>query len=342
MRHLVWTTSVLALSLALGCGDADSGDTKDEATGGDNDPTASIVYPDSLCGDDGCVANIDEAKTCDPNSSDAKLADCDAWRINGTFSLRAAKIDNDAKRGTPEALKRMADDSCPPNMKTPDGKEKHCCERVTEQAEKPGFMLTGINLTDPPTFRGGAVGTTNKEAIETDRYNWIMELSSNKPGKIQIKSGLGLQNEDGSFAFAEGPFMLGGEMWNEKGEWDPHVVDGVLGEDGSLSYAGQYVPEGRYFQLPLWGVGYGFTMMVLSMTGIEMTIKLDKDMLCAGYLKGYREFDQIGEIKAYLPLEPLRKVLLHFEADDVGTGLCQITAQVPAGDCDRPVKDWGK
>lgn len=337
MRHLIWTTSALALATtlgALGCGDSG---------GGDSEPnTDAIVYPDSLCGDDGCVANIDTAKTCDPNASEADLGDCNAWRIDGSFSLSAIKIDESAARGAPPPPMPMDKDNCPPNTQTPDGKTVHCCERITVQADKPAFMLTGIDLTAPPTFKGGSVGTTNKDAIETDRYNWIMELSSDQPGKLQITSGLGLQNKDGSFAFARGPFTLGGVMWNKKGEWDPHVVDGILEEDGTLKYAGQYMPKGRYFQLPLWGVGYGFTMMVLSMTGIEMSIKLDSAKLCGGYLTGYRDFDKIGEIKAYLPLEPLRKVVLHFEAGDSGASICQITAQVRPGDCDKPVEDWGK
>lgn len=334
MRHLVFSSLLLALSGLFGCGDSA---TEEPAA-----DTSGIVYPDALCTADECVANADAAGTCDPNASDSAVDDCTAWRINGTFSLSAVKIDQNAKRGQPPKPERSGEDACPPNSKTPDGKTEHCCERVAEQAAAPGFMLTGITLLDPPVFRLDQVSSTNKMAIEEDRYNWIMQLSSDQPGDIVIKSGLGLQNEDGSFAFAEGPFELGGKMWNQNGEWDPHEVPGVLEADGTLKYAEQYIPEGRFFQLPLWGAEYKFTMMVLSMTGIEMQVKLSDDKLCAGYLTGNKAFNQIGQIKAYLPLEPLREVQLHFTEEGEGIGLCQLTASVDPGECSKPVAEWGK
>ncbi len=353
MRYLVCKTSVFALlaalgSGALGCGDSGSDDSVatpdgDERDGG-NSNTSTIVYPDALCDNTGCVANTEEPGHCDPNASDTELADCNAWRINGSFSLSAIKIDASAKRGRPPAPRHTDDEACPPNSITPKGKAdgEHCCERVSEQSSMPAFMLSGISLRDPPVFGLSTVSNTNKTAIEEDRYNWIMQLSSDQPGPVMITSGLGLQNEDGSFAFAEGPFELGGEMWNTKGEWDPHLVPGVLGADGRLSYESQYRPQGRLFQLPLWGTGYEFTMMVLSMDGIEMTIKLSDDKLCGGYLTGHKTFDSIGMIKSYLPLEPLRDVVLHFKKGDSGTGLCPLTAGVEPADCKKPVAEWGK
>ncbi len=251
---------MLTAALMGACGDSGSGDGEGNSGGNDSDagPASSkIVYPDSLCDGAGCIANSDTKGHCDPNSSDSNLDDCNAWRINGTFSLSAVKVDATAKRGKPPAPQRSDDDACPPNSVTPDGKEgkDHCCQRVDVQSDKPAFMLTGIQLFDPPVFGLAQVSTTNKNAIEDDRYNWIMQLSSDQPGPVMITSGLGLQNEDGSFAFAEGPFELGGKTWNMKGEWDPHLVPGMLAEDGTLSYAAQYRPEGRYFQLPLWGAG---------------------------------------------------------------------------------------
>ncbi len=351
MRHLVWTLSMFAWALAPGaCGDSDVGGSDPSGKGGAGGSagagtgggTSSIVYPDSSCTDSTCVANSDHAGTCDSNASDPMLDDCNAWRINGSFSLTAVKIDETAKRGTPPPLSPSDDDACPPNSVTPAGKTEHCCERVLTQSDKPAFMLTGVTLRDPPVFGLTQVSSTNKTAIEEDRYNWIMQLSSDQPGDVMIKSGLGLRNEDGSFAFARGAFELGGETWNQGGEWDPHAVPGVLGADGSLRYRGQYMPAGRYFQLPLWGVGYDFTMMVLSMTGIEMAIQLAPGLVCGGFLTGNKSFDQPGDIRAYLPLEPLRGVKLHFRKGDEGTGLCPLTAGVTPADCGKPVAEWGK
>jgi hypothetical protein len=342
---------VLGACLVVGCG-SEEGDEGvgggasmgQQMSGGGNTDKSKIVYPDSHCTDEGC-----EKGGCDPDSSDPNVPDCDAWQILGTFALQAVKISDQGTPGRPTLAARGDSDLCPVNSVTPKGKTEHCCERVETQVEKPGFKLTGISMMTPPVFGQQTVTTTNKTAIEEDRYNWIMELSSNEDGPVIIKSGLGLPNTDGSFYFAKGPFEAGGKTWNANGEWDPHDIPAVLSTnpDGSrrLAYPGQYVPKamGRYFQMPIWGARYEYTMLELSMNGITMNIDVTEDLLCAGFLTGNTTFDQVGEMEAYLPLEPLRGVHLHFSADDQGSlSLCSLTAGITSDECKLPVAEWGE
>jgi len=332
MRHLVWSSLALTVALAGGCGDS-SEETADPA---------EIVYPDSLCDSKGCVSNADDEGVCDPDASDPKVTDCNAWRADGTFSLQAVAIDQSAKRGLPKPPSHGDGDLCPVGTVTVEGKDKQCCERVSKRSAKPAFRMTGLQMTKPPLFDLEQVSTASQLAIEEDRYNWIFQLSSDEPGPVMITTGVGLQNTDGSFAFAEGPFELGGQTWNSEGQWDPRVVPAVLGEDGSLQYMRQDVARGD-FLVPLWDKKYEFTMLELPLNGVELSTKLDGDLLCAGYLSGNRTFDQPGKIKAYLPLASLRDAHLVFEKGEHGTGLCPLTANVTPADCeDRTVAEWGK
>lgn len=330
MRHLVWSS--LVLTIAAGCGES-SEETADPAR---------IVYPDSLCDSKGCVSNAEVKGTCDPEGSHSKQAGCNAWRADGTFSLQAIAIDQKATRGLPKPPAHGDGDLCPASTMTVEGKDKQCCERVSEQSPKPAFRMTGLQMTKPPLFDLEQVSTTSQLAIEEDRYNWIFQLSSDEPGPVMVTTGVGLHNTDGTFAFAEGPFELGGETWNDKGQWDPHVVPALLGEDGSLKYTGQDTAD-TDFLVPLWDMKYEFTMLELPLLGVELSTKLDADLLCAGYLSGNKSFDQPGKLEAYLPLASLRDAHLVFEKGDHGTGLCPLTANVTPADCeDRTVAEWGK
>ncbi len=333
MRNMVRMSSILALSCALSCGDS---------SGGEKSDPDEIVYPDSFCDAKACSANEDDSASCDPDASDARLTDCNAWRVDGSFSLQAIKIDPTAKRGKPRAPDRADSDECPPTSRMPEGTQAHCCQRVEEQAAKPAFRLSGLEMSKPPLFELEQVSRTSKLAIDEDRYNWILELSSDQPGDITLKTGVGLPNDDGSFAFADGPFELGGQTWNEQGEWNAHVVDAVLGADGMLRYAKQDLSGKVDFQVPLWDTKNEFVMLVLPLTGIELKVQLDADMLCAGYLTADKTFEHIGQLTAYMPLDHLRNVHLVFEKGDHGTGLCPLTANVKPAECEKPVDEWGQ
>lgn len=330
----------LVLSMVLGvaasaCGD-DGGNEGNSDTGG-NAGATEANYPDSLCTEAECKKG-----GCDGDGSDDAMPDCNAWQILGKFSFQAAVIDAGGTPGFPERPMRSDEDLCPPNTSTPASIASHCCQNVFEQPSQPAYRLTALRMTTPPIFGGSQVSSTNRDAIEDDRYNWVMSVSSKEDGDVVITSGLGLQNADGSFQLVGGEFELGGETWNEDGAWDPHLIPATLitNDDGSrkLSYKGQYIPDGRSFELPMWGPGYDFTMLVLSMSGLEMTINLSEDLLCGGYLTGPGSFDMIGELTAYLPLEPLRDAKLHFKKDDSGIALCPLTAQIKS--CDGPVTEW--
>jgi hypothetical protein len=314
-------------SLASACGSDVDGEARKEPN-----------YPDSLCTETECKKG-----GCDGDGSDSALPDCNAWQILGTFSFQAAVINPQGEAGFPDPPMRTDADLCPKNTRTPPGVSgEHCCQNVMEQSAQPAYRLTGLQMTTPALFRNGSVSSTNRAAIEDDRYNWVMSVSGKEDGDVTITSGLGLQNVDGSYQLVDGGFELGGSAWNEDGEWDPHLIPASLttNPDGTrkLSYKGQYVPKDRPFELPMWGTDYDFTMLVLSMSGIEMTIDLSEDLLCGGYLTGPAAFDMIGSLTAYLPLEPLRNAKLHFQKNDSGIGLCPLTAQIDS--CDKPVGEW--
>jgi hypothetical protein len=333
MRRLI--VSMMFGLVASACG----GDGSSNGDGNSNDPSSTEPnYPDSLCTADECKKG-----GCDGDGSDASMPDCNAWQILGNFSFQAAVLDASKQPGRPERPMRSDEDLCPPNTRTPDDVAgKHCCQNVTAQPAQPAYRLTGLSMNTPPIFAGQSVAGTNQAAIEDDRYNWVMTVNTKEDGDVTITSGLGLQNTDGSFQLVGGEFDLGGETWNEDGAWDPHLIPATLSTnpDGTrrLAYKGQYIPDGRAFELPMWGTGYDYTMLVLSMSGLEMTIDLSEDLLCGGYLTGPSTFDMMGTLTAYLPLEPLRDSKLHFKKNDSGIALCPLTAQIDS--CDGPVSEW--
>jgi len=357
---VAWRVVCLGLSLAaVGCGDDAKSD--DDSTSGGEDagaasgdsggtpstgpacdpkklpklPATGLGYPDSYCGPEGCVADA-----CDPLGRCQPA--CNAWALVGKVSFQAVTMSDDGKAGPLPMVKgKAADDICPENMTTPKGADVNCCQRGDNtKVEQPALKLTSLTMTRPTYFAADIIGGVNKEAIEQDRYNWVSVFSSGEDGEITATSGNAHPNTDGTFTSVAGPFSIGGKKFNEKGIWDAQPnIPVVLSTEGDIRMldVGPTSSVKDYVMVMWLDNTYSFARLELHMRGLRWTMPVSKDLSCAGERQEGGQFDQVGELRGFVPLDAAIKTEVWLSTDN-SQNLC--TSMSGAADCRVPVSKW--
>jgi len=335
---------------AAGCDDGGGSGGGPQSDGGTD--KSSIRYPDSLCSTEACSKNTDAETVCDPDGTHVALPLCNAWEITGRFALQAVKVTDSGTPGRPsEEPTKDEEDTCPHFMVQPSWVEgEHCCQRVDNSTvDLPAFKLTALVIDTPAVYSQQVVSATNADAIQEDRYNWMMLLSG-KPDAgdteidVEITSGTALQNTDGTFTLVDGTTMSGGETFNQNGEWDPHKLPGKLTKsgDGWRIAVAPWLAD-RPIEIPMWvDENINFVAMALAMNGVEMAIDLDPTLSCGGVHNPFGDFSLPGTLRAFLPIDALMDtclVLTPFAScEAMGNPMCEFTAGVR--DCAADRAQW--
>lgn len=304
----------------------------------ENPVADGIQYPDSLCTDGGCTVG-----GCNAIGEADGLPECNAWHITGTYSMHAITMSERGvgQVGTP-ILDKADGDVCPGYMSTPDGVDgAHCCQRGAPLTDAmPALKMTSLTMDQPSVFGLSAVATTNKNALEQDRFNTLSILNSIEPGEITITSGLGLLKTDGTWELVEGPFTIGENTWNEDGAWDPQDIPATLTEhdDGRWTVEiSHWMPE-KPFLVPQWGDDeLSFVGMELDQTGISQKITFNAELTCAG-VRLPNAFDQVGEMESFLTVEKAMESEMILDPALPGINMCELTASVDS--CEVPRAQW--
>jgi hypothetical protein len=296
-------------------------------------PNNGVLYPDSYCGEEGCVEG-----GCDPFGRCKPV--CNAWRLLGNVSFQAASVQETGTVGLPPKPTKSDDDICPNYMSEPDGSDVHCCQRADNStAQTPALKLTGLKMTRPVSFAADTVSATNKIAIESDRYNWMFTLDSGKDGPVVARTGNAIPLTNGAFRPVKGQFTLNGFTHNADGLWDAQEgVPGTLETQGDqrILKLGPTSPT-KDLVMVLWiDDQYDFPQMQLHMTGLEWSVPLTSDLNCAG-MRSAAGFELVSELKGFFPLEAARNTLLYLSRD-ASANLCQLMSQ--AKDCSVDVAKW--
>jgi hypothetical protein len=222
--------------------------------------------------------------------------------------------------------------------------EVNCCQRANNlAASQPMLKLTGISLTRPLAFASPAVAGVNKTALENDWYNSVIILDGREDGERKTVVGNVLPNKDGSFTPVRGEFRTS-KKFNADGVWD--VQDDIPARlatkaDGRELTVGPTSAD-RDLTLVLWfDEAIDFPRLELHVRGVEYTLPLTPDLSCAGQRNANKTFDQIGEIRGYLPLAAARTTELYVTKSESGTtNLCEFAAQ--SSNCDEDLTRWRK
>ncbi len=339
----------------VGCGDdkSDGNESSKDAGGGNNGvdipegdggacdpkklpkpPENGINYPDSYCGEGGCVADAcDPLGRCEPA--------CNAWALKGKMSFQAVVAKDDGTPGAaPAPTGKSGEDVCPANMVTPKGADINCCQRTDNSGvAKPALKLTSLALSRPAYFAIQAVAGVNKMAIEGDLYNWVTVLSSGMDGELTATSGNAFPNKDGSFSSVKGALNSGGETFNADGVWDAETgIPGMLATSGTMRTltVGPTSPTRDYVMVMWLDNKYDFARLELHMRGLKWEMPVDKDLNCAGE-RVPGSFVQVGELNGFVPLEAAIKSEVWLSREG-SQNLC--TSMSGAKDCKVPVAKW--
>ncbi len=154
--------------------------------------------PDTLCGGDDCD-------------------DRDPAILGAGGHERCDARDNDCDGIVDEACSDPVDPICPTTgVPDAEGLMGRCCFRAMNDPAHPTFRISGLSIGSPPSLASPILRATFRDALDQERFNWLIEVDGPDTGSATVQVGAGLRGADGTYSFAMGsaPGPGDSDRWN--------------------------------------------------------------------------------------------------------------------------------
>jgi hypothetical protein len=233
---------------------------------------------------------------------------------------------------------------CPATAPPPDNQMGACCARVSnaDRLDAPEMRLAGLRLTAPSgTLTGSIIRGILNKAFDNETFNWLIQASGapmSGDGPVMIRTGYGVRDADGTYAFAIGSAPVAG---GDAARWDPITVTGAM--SGETLTTPPYQGAGP-LTVPVFDEEDPTRVVVeLPLFSLALTeATLTEGRTCLG-TRGSSSYNTAtgGRLRAFFRVEDAR-VRTVTVGTAVNAPLCAIIAGslTDAAYCDQPQSAW--